>query len=83
MQVQESPQTSPRISESGSSNISFPSPETKTAGDIKNKLMHVSEDGRSGSPELAVTEGQEAAESLEGGLQLSIDTKTEEEKQSS
>ena len=75
MQVQESPQTSPRVSESGS-NQSFPSPDTKTAGDIKNKLMHVSEDGRPGSPELALPEGHEATESSSSneGLTLSIDT---------
>ena len=88
MQIQEnqSPQTSPRTSESGS--IPSPqtpqSPGTKSAGEVKNKLMHVSDEVRVGSPDLGVAEGQEAAEALQGGsLRISLENDVGQDKQTS
>ena len=63
MQIQESmsPPNSPRSSESGSA-ANFPSPQTKSAGDVKNKLITGAHNGQVPSTELAT----EATESVQG-----------------
>ena len=65
MQIQENtPPNTPRSSEPGSVPNS-PSPLTKTAGDVKNKLMSGARNGQVPSAEMAV----EATESVQGSNQ--------------